>query len=370
MKEKKIALLLFNYFPFGGLQKDFYSVSKELKKRNFQIKIFTGKWNGKNPENFEVVQLGIKGFSNHRRNKNFAIKVRPELVKFEPDLVFGFNKMPGLNVYFAADTCFKYKAKKTKTSLYRSTGRYKNSVEYEESVFGTQAQTNIFLLNEKQRDEFINEYNTDLRRLNLIPPGIPEDWHATKPFGIREELKLPKESKLLIFVGSDFKRKGLDRAIEALSSISINNHNAYLLVVGQDEEKPYKKLVETKGLKDRVIFLGPRKEVSALMQEAEVLIHPAREEAAGNVIIEAIISSLPILTCESVGFSSLVENYNSGLVLKGVFIQKEFNELLAEILLHNVNEEIKKNMSAHTKNKFFYSRFGYIADAIENYFDE
>ena len=31
---------------------------------------------------------------------------------FSPDIIFGFNKMPGLDLYFAADTCFAKQALK------------------------------------------------------------------------------------------------------------------------------------------------------------------------------------------------------------------------------------------------------------------
>lgn len=370
MSQKKIALLLFNYFPFGGLQKDFYSIARELKKRNFQIKIFTGKWTGENPEGFEIQQVGISGITNHKRNINFTQKVKKELESYLPDLVFGFNKMPGLDFYFAADTCFKYKAVKTKSRFYRLTNRYKNSVKYEEAVFGRKATTKILLLNNKQQDEFTNQYQTDLDRLDLIPPGIPNLWSNAKPYGIRSKLNLGNDARLVLFVGSDFKRKGLDRAIEALASYNKEYPDAYLLIAGQDDLKPYKKLIQRKETKNKVIFLGPVKNISGLMQEADLLIHPAREEAAGNVIVEAMVSSLPVLTCDAVGFASLVEEYNSGFVLKGNFKQEEFNKLLINILSTNLNIQIRERMHDLKENKFFYSRFRYIADKIEEYFSE
>ena len=54
------------------------------------------------------------------------------------------------------------------------------------------------------------------------------------------------------------------------------------------------------------------------MKSADLLIHPAREEAAGNIIIEAIVSGLPSVVTESVGFSSEVLKHQSGEVLKGI----------------------------------------------------
>ena len=370
MKEKKIALLLFNYFPFGGLQKDFYLIAKELKKRNFQLKVFTGEWTGSNPENFEVVQLGIKGITNHAKNINFTKKVQKELKNFQPDLVFGFNKMPGLDLYFAADTCFKYKARTKKSIFYRLLGRYKHSVGYEAEVFRDSSNTKILLLNNKQKNEFVEEYSTNVNRMKIIPPGISRDWGSKNKLKIREKLNLSLESKIIAFVGSDFKRKGLDRSIRSLASLGDEYKDTYLLVAGQDNENLYKSLIDREKLTNRVIFLGPLSNISGLMKEADVLIHPAREEAAGNVIIEAMVSSLPILTCESVGFSSLVEEYSSGFVLKERFRQEGLDKLLKLIISQEVNKEIRLKMSELGSNNFFYSRSNFIANYIESNFDE
>jgi UDP-glucose:(heptosyl)LPS alpha-1,3-glucosyltransferase len=73
--KKKIAILLYKYFPYGGLQKDFLLITKELLSRNHDIKIFTRSWEGIVPTQLDVVQLGEKGFTNYSKNKNFVNEV-------------------------------------------------------------------------------------------------------------------------------------------------------------------------------------------------------------------------------------------------------------------------------------------------------
>ena len=107
---KKIAILLYRYFPYGGLQKDFLEVAKELKSREIQFKVFTRKWEGTIPEGFPVKEFGERGLTNYSKNKNFVKDSSIALEEYDPDLVFGFNKIPGLDLYFAADTCFKKEA--------------------------------------------------------------------------------------------------------------------------------------------------------------------------------------------------------------------------------------------------------------------
>ena len=104
--KKKLALLLYRYFPYGGLQKDFLGIANELAARNHEIRVYTRSWVGVKPTNIEVVELGEYGFSNYSKNKIYKSKIKESIEEYLPDIVFGFNKIPGLDLYFAADTCF------------------------------------------------------------------------------------------------------------------------------------------------------------------------------------------------------------------------------------------------------------------------
>ncbi len=131
---KKIAILLYRYFPYGGLQKDFLEVAKELRSREIQFKVFTRKWEGAIPVGFSVKEVGERGLTNFSKNKNFVKDSSIALEEYNPDLVFGFNKMPGLDLYFAADTCFAKQSLK-KSFFQKFTRRYKQSMAFEKQVF-------------------------------------------------------------------------------------------------------------------------------------------------------------------------------------------------------------------------------------------
>ena len=68
--------------------------------------------------------------------------------------------------------------------------------------------------------------------------------------------------KIIIFVGSDFSRKGLDRAILGMSYLSKQNVSAMLLVIGDDSKEPYKKIIKEQSLEDKVIFFRSKNRCS------------------------------------------------------------------------------------------------------------
>src|SRR6056300_540652 len=242
LMKKKLALLLFKYFPYGGLQKDFLGVVDELISRGHILKVFTRSWEGPMPEGLDVVILGERGKSNYAKNKNFVKNASLSVQEFSPDIIFGFNKMPGLDLYFAADTCFANQALK-KNIVQRFTRRYKQSMQFEEDVFSQKSNTKILSLNEKQSKEFRDFYSTQPERITIIPPGIDKNWSDQEPVNIYEVLNIPIGERILLFVGSDFSRKGLDRAILGLRHLNENNLPSNLVVIGDDESKPYNKLI-------------------------------------------------------------------------------------------------------------------------------
>ena len=364
---KKLALLLYRYFPFGGLQKDFMGIAGELLSRGHQIKVYTRSWEGEIPDSLEVIQLGEKGISNYSKNRIFIKKAFKSLADFNPDIVFGFNKMPGLDLYFAADTCFAAQAQH-KHYLQKYTRRFRQSINFEEEVFSRYASTKTLLLNENQQNEFARFYKTPLDRMTIVPPGIDADWSSYRPINIREKLGIPPEDKILLFVGSDFSRKGLDRAIFSLSYLQKQKKTATLVVIGDDLQTPYSKIINQESLSNKVHFIGPSQDVASFMKSSDLLVHPAREEAAGNIIIEAIVSGLPSLVTEAVGFSSEVLKHGSGAVLTGDFKQENFNLLLSDILEEEKLSSIKESIRHLSDCDYFFSRFKYIADYIDKEF--
>jgi len=363
---KKIALLLFRYFPYGGLQRDFLGVAKELLERGNEIKVFTRSWEGDIPSYIDVTLLGEEGLTNFSKNKNYVRAIKEPLDHFSPDIVFGFNKMPGLDLYFAADTCFGKQAI-LKNPIQKITRRYRQSLEYEKSVFSNNSLTKLLLLNTKQANDFQSFYNTQKERITIVPPGIDAEWPLQKKININHLLDITDE-KIILFVGSDFFRKGLDRAILGMKHLAKKNIPSKLLVIGDDEKKPYLRLIQKLSLEKEIVFLGPRSDVASFMKSADLLVHPAREEAAGNIIIEALVSGLPSLVSSEVGFSNLVLNYQAGSVVEGEFDQDKFNLILEQSFASSKLETIKSLIMPLEKEEFFYSRFKFIADYVEKTF--
>jgi len=122
----RLAFLLYKYFPYGGLQRDFLRLLEEVQQRGHACRVYCISWQGERPQGLELRLVPASATSSHRRGERFQQWVRHDLAADPVDGVIGFNKMPGLDVYFAADPCYLDKALTGRGRLYRRGGRFRH----------------------------------------------------------------------------------------------------------------------------------------------------------------------------------------------------------------------------------------------------
>jgi glycosyltransferase involved in cell wall biosynthesis len=89
------------------------------------------------------------------------------------------------------------------------------------------------------------------------------------------------------FVGRLVPWKRVDRIVEAVARAAGRQHVKVLVVGSGPEEQRLRSLVETRGLRDRIGFLGTRDDVDEILARTDVLVQPSTAEPFGLAIIEA-----------------------------------------------------------------------------------
>lgn len=334
----RLAFTLFKYFPFGGLQRDFLRIALACQARGHAVRVYTLQWEGDIPAGFEVVKVPVKALSNHRRYEKFADWVRKDLAARPADRLVGFNKMPGLDVYYCADPCYEDKARTLRGPMYRLSGRYRHFAAYERAVFAPEARTTILMISAVQQALYVKHYATPAARLHLLPPGIAPDRRAPANAAevraaFRREFHLADSDLLLLQVGSGFKTKGLDRSLRALAALpDALKRRTRLIAIGQDDPKPFVSMTRSLGLGDKVRILKGRDDIPRFLLGADLLIHPAYNENTGTVLLEAVVAGLPVLTTAACGYAHYIEEACAGRVVPLPFDQPGFNGILAGML--------------------------------------
>jgi len=333
----RLAFALFKYFPYGGLQRDCLKIAREAQRRGHQVQLFALEAQGELPADVPLTCLPVSARVNYRRYEQFAVALQQRLRQESCDVLVGFNRMPGLDFYFAADPCFALRLR-TRPFWYGWLPRSRSFLRAERAVYGRDSLTRILALSAFEQPALRQLYGTAAERFYLLPPGVASDRLAPPDYdqrraGFRRQLGLGPQQKLLLMVGSGFRIKGVDRALTALAALPQPlRQRCQLRILGRDNQRPFERLARQLGLAEQVQFLGGRDDVADFMFAADLLLHPAHREAAGMVLVEAIAARLPVLVTDSCGYSQHIADSAAGLVHRSPFDGRRFARELEQML--------------------------------------
>lgn len=366
----KVALVLFEWFAHGGLQRDCRRIAEALVARQVSVDILCLDWQGDCPEGVNAIRPELGGGSKVARRKAFANFVATQRKQENYTAVLGFNRLPGLDWYFAADTCFAWKTRYERSWFYRLAPRSRQYLVFEKAVFGADSDTRIFMLSPLQKTEYLTMYPDCERRIIDIPPGIARDRMApenaaTIRHQFRKEFSLPDDALVLLQVGTGFPVKGVDRSLAAIAALPVElRKRVRFFVLGQDRQGRYGRLARNLNIASGVTFMEGRNDLPRFYQGADLLLQPSRKESAGMVLLEAIVAGLPVLTTASCGYAFHVTNAEAGMVVPEPFSQQALNFALQSMLDSNEKALWRERGIAYGKTGDFYDMPDHVAGLV------
>jgi UDP-glucose:(heptosyl)LPS alpha-1,3-glucosyltransferase len=367
----RLAFAIHRYFDYGGLERDLLRVSLACADQGHEVHVLTSGWDGPQPAGVEVHLLPLRARTNHGRSREFAESVQRFVRQNQFDCLVGFNKLPGLDVYWCGDPCLAEHLRQTKSPLVRWLARYRTYLNLEAGLFGTMSDAELLVLCEPEKERIVRHYQTAESRLHLLPAGIDRRRFQSgadereRRMALRKSLDLSEEDIVVLMVGSSFKRKGVDRAIEALASLPHSDGlRTRLIVVGKDDAAPFQRLAKRHNVAERVHFAGGRPDAPDFYRSADFFVHPARQETAGHTLLEAMVCGLPVLTTAACGYAFHVERGGAGLVCPEPFVQRTLNSHFREMLSVAARREWKQSALAYCRATDLYSMVNKTVDVI------
>ena len=250
----KIAFVLYKYFPFGGLTRDMLRIADACSARGHQVHAYALPWEGGGPAGIEVSPLPATGLTRHARNRGFQRRLRAALAANPVECIVGFNKMPGLDIYYAADGCMRAKILAEHGRLAQWLPRYRHFLDDEAAVFSPRSHTHILMISPRQREVYVEHYGTPARRLHMLPPGIARDRMAgddamAQRSAFRAAHGIDDDEHVVLCIGSGFKTKGLDRSLRAFASLPPGlRSRSRLIAIGDDKPVRFVKQARQLGI--------------------------------------------------------------------------------------------------------------------------
>lgn len=130
----------------------------------------------------------------------------------------------------------------------------------------------------------------------------------------RQSLSYAETDFVLLLIGNDWKKKGLDTAFRAMSVLT--DMPLRLLVVGSDQPSLYGQMLGQLNLQDRVRFEKPSDDVLSFYAAADLYVGPSLEDSFNLPILEAMACGLPVIASAEAGASEMIRDGETGLILR------------------------------------------------------
>ena len=208
----------------------------------------------------------------------------------------------------------------------------------EQEVFSPGAKTKIFHFSDEQKSQFIRTFHTPENRFLQLPPAANQDCrrggdYAERRAAMRRRFSAGESELVLVQIATNMMRKGVDRSILAVASLPEEiRARVRLCLVGRELPK-LRQLVAEQHLENQVFFEGVQYKVRDYLFAADFLLHPARVEVTGPMLLEALDAGVPVLCTDLCGYAPcVVKSHAGGTVAGKAFDQMELNVSLLSFL--------------------------------------
>ncbi len=177
----------------------------------------------------------------------------------------------------------------------------------------------------------------------------------------RQILSYSPEQSVLLLIGNDWRNKGLQTLFEALARCK--DLPLRLMIVGQDQQSPFRAEAEKLGLADCVQFFDPVPDVRIFYAAADALVAPSLEDSFNLPVLEAMSCGLPVIVSPRAGISAWLTHLHDSVLLND---PEDSHELSAAIRLLATDPACRATLSANgalTARKFSWDTY---ADALRN----
>ena len=158
-------------------------------------------------------------------------------------------------------------------------------------------------------------------RVVVVPNGIDADSFAARAHSsdrarLRREWGVADGTLLAAVVGHVSEAKGHGDIVAALARTEMVDRDIRFVFCGSDVSRGgISRIIRRTGLADRVLELGRRDDVAAILAASDLCVLASHHEGMPNAIMEAMAMELPVVATCVGGVPELVEEGTTGLLV-------------------------------------------------------
>lgn len=309
MSKKKVVLLKSLLCRKGGAEKYALRLAHAFNESGADVTLLTSGSKPLEPVPFEIVSLEKKSWMSVQAVERFD-QFCTDFIKSHPaDVVFGLDRNRNQTHLRASNGVHAayLKRRGMKEGLWKKlfcqiNPLHQTLLSIEKNSFESPDLKKIFTNSFMVKEEILHTYSVPSDKIEVVHNGV--EWQSlAKPFARWQEersqhvqhLNLPSSVYHFLFVGHNYRRKGLEELLKALYLLPTKDF--HLSVVGREKKIHYfQALVEKLDLKKQVSFFGAQNHLSSFYQLADALVIPSFYDPFANVTVEALAMGLHVVS--------------------------------------------------------------------------
>lgn len=163
---------------------------------------------------------------------------------------------------------------------------------------------------------------------------------------IRQELSIPENAIVALFIGRVVADKGIFELIQAFAKNYVDCPNLYLLIVGPDEDDANETLFSgVTAVRDRVKIIGFTRTPELYMSASDFVCLPSYREGFPITILEASAIGIPTIGTNIYGICDAIEANNTGILVT----PRNVNELFEAINILYYDKNLRDSLGANAR---------------------
>jgi UDP-glucose:(heptosyl)LPS alpha-1,3-glucosyltransferase len=338
----KIALIHKRLDLRGGTERVFFRTAEGLRDRGHEVHIFCGSYLLPPPEGTFAHRVPHFTFPRTAALLSFAVMAPRTAERHGCDVVLSFNRILRQDIFRSGGGPHRAFLRKMmlesgpwRRLWYRLSLYHRSMLAVEKRQLSARGCRKVITVSAQGKREMIEYYQIPEDKVVIVHNGVdhtrfhPELRH-TEGKKVRQQLGIPEDSRVVLFVGTGFKRKGLERLLPLWRLPEFKD--VYLLVVGNDTRlRYYRRCFD----QPTVLFLGARENVESYYAAADLFVLPSTQEAFGNAVLEALAAGLPVVTVPEVGATDKID----GVLKEGMLVDRNNPAEIKQKILRMLNKD-------------------------------
>lgn len=198
----------------------------------------------------------------------------------------------------------------------------------------------VIVVGDQLREDVTTRFGVPDTNVHVMSMGVDTSvFKYVEKEAAREQLNLPQEEKVMLFVGNIIRAKGLLELVEAFDSLKMSLPDSSLFVIGSQKDSHFveelRSFIRDKDVED-IHFKEPlgQAELSLWMSAADALVLPSHHEGFGLVALEAMSAGTKVVATDVGGLSYLLKDG------AGILVEAENPDSLAQGMWSVLEEEV------------------------------